>query len=296
MKAFVLFVCAALALPGALSAQKKEIVELQRDIALLQDQVRTMQRSMDEKLAAVQVLLQQTLDTANKTNTSVAVLESGFRDRMRDFEKQLGAPTVALGSKVDTMASEFSALKESVADVSSRLGKVQTQIVDLGNAIKIMNAPPTPPPPTGGMGAAGGPPPGMTARGLYDNAQRDMGSGNADLALQQFQDYLKFYGDTELAPNAQFYVGQIHYNQKDYEAALSAFDMVLEKFPDNTKTPDAMFMKGRTLLLQGKHTAAATQFRELIKRFPSSDSAAKAKVELKNLGLSAAPAATKRRR
>ena len=40
----LILVCAALAAPLAFGQKKNEMVELQRDVALLQDQVRTMQR------------------------------------------------------------------------------------------------------------------------------------------------------------------------------------------------------------------------------------------------------------
>jgi hypothetical protein len=49
-----------LLIPALSSGANKDIVELQRDIATLQDQVRTMQSKNDEKLATITVLLQQT--------------------------------------------------------------------------------------------------------------------------------------------------------------------------------------------------------------------------------------------
>jgi len=64
-----LLICPSLAL-----AASKEIVELSRDVAILQEQMRGLQRSQDEKLSAIQVLVQQALDAANKANTSVALL------------------------------------------------------------------------------------------------------------------------------------------------------------------------------------------------------------------------------
>jgi len=65
-------------------------------------------------------------------------------------------------------------------------------------------------PPAGG--ASGGPAP--SADTLYSNGLRDITSGKYDLARQEFQDYLKHYGDTDLASNAQFYLGEIAYSQK----------------------------------------------------------------------------------
>ena len=50
MKLIVSLPIVYLIIASSAFAQRKETVELQRDIALLQDQVRSMQRSMDEKL------------------------------------------------------------------------------------------------------------------------------------------------------------------------------------------------------------------------------------------------------
>jgi hypothetical protein len=47
----------ALALAPALFGANKEMVQLQRDVALLQDDVRTLQRSLDEKMSALRTLV-----------------------------------------------------------------------------------------------------------------------------------------------------------------------------------------------------------------------------------------------
>jgi len=280
-------------LTGNLLAQKKEIVEVQRDIALLQDNIRTLQNSLNEKLAELKVLVQQALDASNKAQTGVTVLESGLRERLREQEKTVAAPVATVNTKLDQMASEFQGLKESVNDMNARLNKLQAQVVDLGNQIKVMANPPAPPAPA----AAPGPPPGMTATGLYENARRDQLAGNLDLALQEYNDYLKYYGNTDLAPNAQYQIGEILYTKGDLDAALEAFDLVIEKYPDNNKTLDARYMKGMTLIKMKQPTKAAQEFRALIKASPNSDQATKAKARLKELGLpyttTAAPAKKK---
>jgi tol-pal system protein YbgF len=284
----LLLVCFSL-LPASSFGQKKEYVELTREITYLAEQVRNLQRSQDEKLAAIQVVVQQALDAVNKANTNVAVLEAGFRERFREQEKNVMAPIAGVNTKVDQMASEFAALRETVADTNARLGKLQQQMVDLGNAVKTMQAPAAPPPP----GASAIPP--MPAETLYNNALRDRSGGNSELAVQQFAEYLKYYGDTELAPNAQFYIAEIHYSQGQLETALQEFDLLLEKFQENNKTPDALYMKGLTLMKMGKRTAGASEFREVVRRFPRSEVATKARAQLKAMGLSVTAPATRRR-
>ncbi len=284
--------------PFAGSGQKKEIIELQRDMALLQDQIRQLQRSVDEKLAALTVLVQQSVDGAGKANTAVAVLDSTLRERLREQEKTLVGPVAGLGTRIDQMADEFRSVREAVAEINSKTSKLQTQLVDLGNAVKTLQAPPAPPPSATTTAAPTGPPAGVSAESLYNDARRDMIAGSFDLALQEFSDYLKYFPNTDYAPNAQFYIGQIHYNKGDLPAALQGFDLVLERFAENNKTPDAMLMRGKTLVKMGERTAAGQEFRALLKRFPTGEMATRARAELKALGysLTAPPSQQKKRR
>ena len=68
MKSRSLLICLllVLALPVAAPAASKEILELQRDIAQLQQQIKDLQRSQDEKLAALTELARQSIEAANR--------------------------------------------------------------------------------------------------------------------------------------------------------------------------------------------------------------------------------------
>src|SRR5580700_7607817 len=68
---------ATLLAPACLFGASREQQEMQRDIAQLQDQVRTLQSGFDQKMAALQTLVQQALDAATKANTGVSVLSAG---------------------------------------------------------------------------------------------------------------------------------------------------------------------------------------------------------------------------
>jgi len=288
--------------PSLTFAASKEIVELSRDVALLQEQVRTMQRSQDEKFAAIQVLVQQALDAANKANTSVALLQNNLQQTSRDQQSKVVTTVTDLGAKMDAMTTDFSALRESVADISSQVGKLQQQMVDIGNAVRTIQAPPAAPPPATGQPGAGataalpGNVPPVPAETLYQNANRDRSGGNDDLALKEYGDYLTYYGNTNFAPNAQYYIAEIHYRQNKLDEALAEFDLVLEKYPDNNKTADALYMKGATLVKLGKRTQGKQEFCELVKRFPSNDLAGKARSQVKALGLTCGPATPVRKK
>jgi len=284
--------------PAPSSGASKEILELQRDVATLQDMVKAIQRSQDERFAALQVLVQQSLNAANDASKSVAVIQSGFQQNLREQETKVVAPVVGLGTRMDQVATDLRTVSQAVADLTGLISKLQSQLTDLNNAVKVIQQPPAAPPPsTAGTGTPGTTPgaapdiPPISSQALYDNATRDRMGGKLDLALQEYAGYLKWYGNTDLAPNAQYYIASIHSSLGDYDNAVREYDIVLEKYPDNRKTPDAMYGKGQALIKMGRRTDGAREFQELIKRFPKEDLSPKACDQLKGMGLSCGPRA-----
>lgn len=281
---------------AAFAAPSKEMQELQRDVALLQEQVRQLQQSQDKQLAALTVLVQQALDAANRANTAVAVIQSSFQQNISQQESKVVAPVVGLSTRMDNMSNNFVTLQQSVADLTSLVEKLQAQMTDLNNAVKVMQAPaPAPPPTAGAPSAAADNPCPSSATDLYTHARRDQQGGKVDIALQEFGDYLRCFGSTELAPNAQYFIGTIHYGEGDYPTAERDFDNVLEKYSDNNKTPDALFYKGETLVKMDRRTDAQKEYRELIQRFPKDNLATRACSRLTDLGYRCPAPSTKKR-
>jgi tol-pal system protein YbgF len=298
MKFRRLILAASFAFPVICSAASKEIVELQRDVAQLQDQVRALQSSFDTKMGTIAAQVQSLADSAGRANNSLATLQGAIQEQLRQQGKEVIAPVASVGSKIDEMATAFQQVQNSMADVTARMGKLEQQVMDLSNAVRTMNT--TAPPP--GSTTGGGNPgpttsnvPPISGDMLYQNANRDRLGGKTDIALQEYQEYVKLYGDGPLAPAAQYWVGDLYFGQGDYDNALKAFDQVLERYPANNKTPDALLMKGKTLVKLDKRNAGAGEFRELVKRYPSSDAAVKARAQLKQMGLSASPSPARRK-
>jgi len=278
--------------PSPSSGASKEIMELQRDVATLQDLVKNMQRTQDERFATLQTLVQQSLNAALDASKSVAVIQSGFQQSTRDLESKVVTPVVSLGARMDQVSTDVRTLGQAVADLTQMMSKLQGQLNDLNNAVKVIGAPPAAPPPSSGSGggtpSAGGgaeiPP--ISSQALFDNATRDRMGGKLDLAVQEYSDYLKWYGNTEMAPNAQYYIASIHSSLGDYENAVREFDIVLEKYGENSKTPDAMYGKGQALIKMGRRTDGSREFQELIRKYPKNDLSPKACDQLKGMGLS----------
>ena len=258
----------------------KEILQLQRDMALLQEQIRTLQRGFDTELAKSQQLLNQNLEASGRLATSIAVLEKSIANQ----EKVLAAPVATVNTRVDTMASQFQSLRDAVDEMNSRLSKLQQQIVDIKNIVSTVPPPQAAPAPTPQASA----PPVQSAT-LWTNALRDYQAGNFDLAGPQFTDYLKYFGTSEQASEAQYYLGEIFYQQKQFKEAVDAYDLVLERYPEGKRTADAQYKKGMSLLRMNRRDMAAKEFREVVRRFPRTPAATQAADALKGLGLAVGP-------
>ena len=61
-----------------------------------------------------------------------------------------------------------------------------------------------------------------------------------------FRDFLQQYPDSDLAPNASYWLGESYYASGNYELALEAFSTVLEQHPNSSKAADALLKIGYT--------------------------------------------------
>jgi tol-pal system protein YbgF len=120
---------------------------------------------------------------------------------------------------------------------------------------------------------------------------RDITSGKYDLARQEFQDYLKYYSDTDLASNAQFYLGEIAYSQRSYEQAVTEYDRVLTNYPKSFKLAPARLKKGMALIELGQKNGGIRELREVVKRYPGTEEERRARAKLKELGVGVTAAA-----
>lgn len=282
---------------GSSFGASKEIMELQRDIAQLQSQMQALQSSQDQKLAAIQALVTQSLDAAVKANTSVSVLAATVNQTLERELNTRMTPITGLAAKVDNTNNDVAEVRNSVADLNSSLNKILQKLGDLNDAVKVLQAPAAAPP----VAAGGGPPPGTPqtppAAVLFSNGVRDQNGGKFDLAVSEFTDFLKFYPEDPNAASAQLNIGEIHRQQGKTELAAQDFDAIIERYPASDITPDAYFMKGMSLKESGKKTDAIATFRSLIAKYPRKDQASQAKEQLRTMGVSlTAPAATPARR
>lgn len=112
---------------------------------------------------------------------------------------------------------------------------------------------------------------------LYKSAYLDLTKGNYDLAIVGFSDYLKYFPEADLAPNAQYWIGECYYAKEDFERAVVEFLKVIEKYPQSDKIPSTLYKLGLSYLELKETKTAREYFDKLIKTYPQSQEAKLAK-------------------
>ena len=275
--------------PAPAGAVAREIIELQTGVTQLIQGQQAMQTAITQNAAVQRTLVEQSLDSVNKLSTSMAAVQKNTQDF-----------SAASGARLDTMGTQVQGLSDNVADLQARLGKLDQKLTDIQNTLQNvdskMAAPPpaanpaaTAPSPSGGPGAspmASAAPP-ASADVLYSNGLRDINGKHYDLAAQEFQDYLKYYNDTDLASNAQFYLGEIAFMQGEYQRALDAYNKVVENYPKSFKTASSRMRKGFCLAELGQKAAAIRELRTVVRQYPGTDEAKRSAAKLRELGATA---------
>jgi tol-pal system protein YbgF len=290
--------------PRPAEAVARELIELQRDVTSLLQGQKDLSTQMTQDHTVMKTLVEQSGDTVGKLNGTMSALQKSMQD-----------VTANSGARLDTMSTQVQGLSDNLEEIKSRLGKLNQQLVDLQNSVQSvdakisggggtppatgvsnpgtpMSSQPTNSAPSGGASGGAGPAP--SADTLYSNGLRDITSGKYDLARQEFQDYLKHYGDTDLASNAQFYLGEIAYSQKNYDQAVTEYERVLTNYPKSFKLAPAHLKKGMALIDLGQKTAGVRELRDVVKRFPGTDEERRARAKLKELGVAVTATAANR--
>jgi tol-pal system protein YbgF len=287
--------------PRPAEAVAREIIDLQRDVTTLLQGQKDMTTQITQDHTVLKTLVEQASDNVGKLNATMGTVQKSVQDVQANS-----------GARLDTMSTQVQGLSDNLEEIKSRLGKLNQQLVDLQSAVqsidaKVSGSAPastapgiSPRPSNDGIAAppaasnsaspSAGASPAPSADMLYSNGLRDITSGKYDLARQEFLDYLKYYGDTDLASNAQFYLGEIAYHQKQYQDAVAEYDKVLTLYPKGFKIEPARLKKGMALIELGQKPAGIRELREVIRRYPGTEEERVARAKLKELGVSATAA------
>ena len=118
--------------------------------------------------------------------------------------------------------------------------------------------------------ASAGPlPPEGGGSAQYDQAMNLMSRAQYSEASAAFRAYADANpGDTDLAPQAIYWVGNINFIRQDYAGAQRAFAEVIKKYPKSSRAPDAMLKLAQSFMSLGQKPEGCTTLGLIKTKYP----------------------------
>ena len=252
---------AVLLLPLTAAAQSKEqrekidrmaaqIEELKTELVLLQRQTQTMQETFNKTMGELNTLIVQMSDNISA---------------IRRAQSSVSTSSGEVVTQVTSMGERITATNERMERLSEQFAQLKKVIEDIPKAPTFSQLTPG------------------NAEQLFAAAYSDYSRGNYDLAISEFKQYVEIYPGSELADNAQYWVGEILYAQKKLPEAVAAFEKVKEVNSSGDKTAVALYKRGLILLEMTRKEDAVAQFHAIFKEYPKTKEGELATQQLQQL-------------
>ena len=260
------------------AAQSRREMQMMADIRMLQEQTQQMQQQL---VAAIEQL-----------SANLKAISSRQDEQTAQTRKSLADQKLV----IDQFATDLRIVRERIDESNVRITTLSQEVEALRLAIPTFTAPTpaasvdpnvagAPPPPVDPAAPTATPPPmapGSPQR-MFNTALADFTSGQWSLCIQGFDMYLRSFARTDAADDAQWYIGECHYNDGKFPQAVDAYNRVIANFPRGDRVPDAYYKRGVTYTNMKQPDQARESFETVIKLFPDSEMARLAKQQLTRL-------------
>lgn len=244
---------------------------------------------LDDRLASVEGQIEQEKNRLEKYGQTVDSKEQDLRSQsarlrveIESLREQIGILTGRLEEVEYLVREERKNIEDAGKNKASELGRMQDNLSQYDNRITRIEeyldmetvraspaaAPSQPKEPSAKVDRLAG-----TEHEMYSKAKQAFDAGNLDAARDGFQEMLKRYPQSNNADNAQFWIGEIYYQEKWFEKAIVEYQKVIENYPKGNKVKSALLKQGYSFLNIGDKSNARIILKELIKKYPDSSEA-----------------------
>lgn len=130
---------------------------------------------------------------------------------------------------------------------------------------------------------ASAPAPAKASQAAYERGLNLVLADKPAEGREALQEFLKNYPGDSLAPNANYWIGETWYAQKDFTQAILTFKDVTQKYPKHDKAAAALYKIGLSYEAVGDKANAVFYLKALLDEYPRSEQAAPARAKLKSL-------------
>jgi tol-pal system protein YbgF len=104
-----------------------------------------------------------------------------------------------------------------------------------------------------------------------------------------FTELTKRFPQDALASNAQYWIGEAYYRQRDYTRALAGLTKVVDVYPKSSQVPEALLKVGLCYRELQDQPRARDAWERVVKEYPGTTAADQARALLSGLGGASRP-------
>ena len=112
-----------------------------------------------------------------------------------------------------------------------------------------------------------------SSRHLYDRVMEEYKHRDYEAALAGFRFFLELHGQSSLAANAQYWVGECQYRLGRYQEALKSFNHIVSDYPLSQKMAASTLKLGQTYARLKDHERAHVMYERVVDQYPDSGEA-----------------------
>jgi tol-pal system protein YbgF len=289
MRTFHIALIAMLLLPGAAAAQNREHQQLAADVRMLQEQAQQLALTL---AAQNQALTEALKAITSRLDAQNEAMRKGFADQrlmvdeVRDAVGVIRERSDDTNVRITALREELEALRNTVQALQQAALAPPVAAVPIDpNAPVPTTAPPAPAPPAPAVPSTAG----LSPQRLFEPARTDYFAGQYSSAVLGFEAFLRAFPRSDLADDAQYYIGESYFQQNQFGDAVTAYNQVIQNYPGANAVPDAYYKRGFAQERLGQADAARSSYETVIKSFPDSTAAQLARQSLDRLARAQKP-------
>jgi len=117
----------------------------------------------------------------------------------------------------------------------------------------------------------------------YDQAFAALKDGRYAESARRFQAFIEQYPNSDLTPNAYYWLGESYYVTQNYTISLNTFQKLLSVFPNSQKAPDALLKIGYCQYEMKQWDQAEATLNQVLQKYPNTTYASLAQGRLRAL-------------
>jgi tol-pal system protein YbgF len=277
-KAIWFIVCGLVGLSACVQPQQVDLIEreqrrlrgdtgqVQTSLESVRADVNSVRSSLADTRANLQqlqrefgVLRERIEETRHQVGRQLGETARDGDQRVKDLEGRLAKISETLKAQEAALKSRDEELKQLRENAASSAAKSEVVVVDSATGESPL------------------------IKKDYELGWQAMEKRDYRVAISRFKEFLKKHPKSNLADNAQYWIGESHYGLREFDQAIIEFDAVRRRYPQGDKVPAALLKQGYAFAELGEKVNARLLLQEVTEKFPETPEATRAKMRLKSL-------------